>query len=145
MDHLVRNGDGDELLFVHAGAGDLFCDFGHLSYRDGDYIVLPRGTMWRIETSSPDDNSDDRGDGACLPVARQGRCRRACDFRSRHARCPRYRRPFYFATGGNGLAPQAQAARRAQHNQLPLQSPRCGRLERGRSCQCVSTGAIFAR
>lgn len=49
MQELVRNGDGDELLFVHAGAGELFCDFGHLSFRDGDYIVLPRGTMWRIE------------------------------------------------------------------------------------------------
>ena len=53
MDHLVRNGDGDEILFVHAGAGELYCDFGHLSFRDGDYIVLPRGTMWRIETSAP--------------------------------------------------------------------------------------------
>jgi homogentisate 1,2-dioxygenase len=48
MDHLVRNSDGDELLFVHAGGGDLFCDFGHLIYREGDYIVLPRGTMWRV-------------------------------------------------------------------------------------------------
>ena len=48
MDHLVRNGDGDELLFVHEGAGALYCDFGHLEYRDGDYIALPRGTMWRI-------------------------------------------------------------------------------------------------
>ena len=53
MDHLVRNGDGDELLFVHAGSGELFCDFGHLSFRDGDYIVLPRGTMWRIEAPTP--------------------------------------------------------------------------------------------
>ena len=53
MDHLVRNGDGDELLFVHEGHGDLFCDFGHLNFRDGDYIVLPRGTMWRIETHTP--------------------------------------------------------------------------------------------
>ncbi len=52
MDHLVRNGDGDELLFVHEGEGDLFCDFGRLTYRDGDYIVLPRGTMWRIAPSS---------------------------------------------------------------------------------------------
>ncbi len=49
MRELARNSDGDELLFVHEGAGDLFCDFGHLSYRDGDYIVLPRGTMWRLE------------------------------------------------------------------------------------------------
>ena len=49
MPHLVRNSDGDVLLFLHEGAGDLFCDFGHLSYRDGDYILLPRGTMWRLE------------------------------------------------------------------------------------------------
>lgn len=49
MQELVRNSDGDELLFVHAGGGDLFCDYGHLSFRDGDFIVLPRGTMWRIE------------------------------------------------------------------------------------------------
>jgi homogentisate 1,2-dioxygenase len=48
MPHLVRNSDGDVLLFIHEGAGDLFCDFGHLSYRDGDYIMLPRGTMWRM-------------------------------------------------------------------------------------------------
>ena len=49
MDHLVRNADGDELLFVHNGSGDLYCDFGHMEYRDGDYIVLPRSTTWRIE------------------------------------------------------------------------------------------------
>ena len=53
MDHLVRNGDGDELLFVHQGGGELFCDYGHLSIAAGDYVVLPRGTMWRIECSAP--------------------------------------------------------------------------------------------
>jgi len=52
MDHLVRNSDGDELLFVHAGEGALFCDFGRLDYREGDYIVLPRGTMWRLESEA---------------------------------------------------------------------------------------------
>jgi len=49
MPTLARNADGDVLFFIHAGAGDLFCDFGHLAYRDGDYILLPRGTMWRLE------------------------------------------------------------------------------------------------
>jgi len=49
MPALARNADGDELLFVHQGYGDLYCDFGHLPYRDGDYILLPRGTMWRLE------------------------------------------------------------------------------------------------
>ncbi len=50
MDHLVRNSDGDELLFIHEGEGDLFCDYGHLKIRDGDYILLPRGTLWRVES-----------------------------------------------------------------------------------------------
>jgi len=53
MDHLARNADGDELLFVHAGAGELYCDFGHLSFAAGDYLVVPRGTMWRLECSVP--------------------------------------------------------------------------------------------
>ncbi len=53
MDHLVRNADGDELLFVHQGEGALYCDYGHLPFTAGDYIVLPRSTMWRIETTAP--------------------------------------------------------------------------------------------
>jgi homogentisate 1,2-dioxygenase len=52
MDQLVRNADGDELVFVHAGEGELFCDFGRLEIREGDYLVLPRGTMWRLEPAS---------------------------------------------------------------------------------------------
>ena len=52
MDHLVRNSDGDELIFVHEGDGDLFCDYGHLAIRDGDYVILPRGTQWRITPTS---------------------------------------------------------------------------------------------
>ena len=50
---LVRNADGDELMFVHRGAGDLYCDYGHLEFRDGDYLLLPRGTMWRLECRQP--------------------------------------------------------------------------------------------
>ena len=53
MDHVARNADGDELLFVHQGRGELFCDYGHLSFDVGDYIVLPRGTMWRLECDEP--------------------------------------------------------------------------------------------
>ena len=53
MTALARNGDGDQLLFIHAGAGELFCDFGHMSYAAGDYIVLTRGTMWRLSPTTP--------------------------------------------------------------------------------------------
>jgi homogentisate 1,2-dioxygenase len=53
MEALARNGDGDELLFIHAGRGELFCDYGHLSVRDGDYVLIPRSTIWRIEPAEP--------------------------------------------------------------------------------------------
>jgi len=53
MKHLVRNGDGDELLFIHAGRGHFFCDFGHLEFAPGDYILVPRGTLWRVECAEP--------------------------------------------------------------------------------------------
>ena len=52
MDHLVRNGDGDELLFVHQGTAELYTDYGHLTIREGDYVLIPRGTLWRIETAN---------------------------------------------------------------------------------------------
>ncbi|TGG95758.1 homogentisate 1,2-dioxygenase [Natronospirillum operosum] len=51
MPFLVRNADGDDLLFVHSGEGELFCDYGHLTLRAGDYCVLPRSTAWRLEPS----------------------------------------------------------------------------------------------
>jgi homogentisate 1,2-dioxygenase len=53
MDALARNADGDELLFVHQGRGELYCDFGRLAFEPGDYVVLPRGTMWRLECAEP--------------------------------------------------------------------------------------------
>lgn len=53
MPALARNGDGDQLLFIHTGKADLFCDFGHLAVEAGDYVYLPRGTMWRLDPSEP--------------------------------------------------------------------------------------------
>jgi homogentisate 1,2-dioxygenase len=52
MPALARNADGDQLLFIHQGQGDLFCDYGHLTYGAGDYLYLPRGTMWRLAPSA---------------------------------------------------------------------------------------------
>ena len=53
MPALARNADGDDLLFVHEGSADFFCDFGHLAIRAGDYVMIPRGTMWRVEPATP--------------------------------------------------------------------------------------------
>ena len=53
MKHLVRNADGDQLLFIHSGEGEIYCDFGRFEITSGDYVLLPRGTMWRVEFKIP--------------------------------------------------------------------------------------------
>jgi len=55
MKHLVRNADGDQLLFIHSGTGELYSDFGRFEIIAGDYVLLPRGTMWRVQFKSPID------------------------------------------------------------------------------------------
>ncbi len=48
-----RNGEGDEVIFVHEGRGTLETIFGELPYRDGDYVVVPRGTTYRFRPEGP--------------------------------------------------------------------------------------------
>ncbi|HBF08309.1 MAG TPA: homogentisate 1,2-dioxygenase [Gammaproteobacteria bacterium] len=52
MTKICRNADGDWLLFIHQGIGQLYCDYGHMSLEKGDYIVLPKGTLWRLSPDS---------------------------------------------------------------------------------------------
>jgi len=53
MHKLARNADGDDLLFVHKGEGDFYCDYGHFEVTEGDYVVIPRSTMWRLAPRVP--------------------------------------------------------------------------------------------
>lgn len=48
MESYCRNGDGDELLFVHVGTGTIETMFGVVTYQPGDYINIPIGTIYRI-------------------------------------------------------------------------------------------------
>jgi homogentisate 1,2-dioxygenase len=54
MDFLYRNADGDDVYYIHSGAGKLETTFGALTYATGDYLVIPRGTTYRFLPSSGD-------------------------------------------------------------------------------------------
>jgi len=43
-----RSGEGDEVLYVQEGSGHLETTFGTLPYRQHDYVVIPRGTTYRV-------------------------------------------------------------------------------------------------
>ncbi|HTL52080.1 MAG TPA: homogentisate 1,2-dioxygenase domain-containing protein [Planctomycetota bacterium] len=45
---LFRNGTADEVIFVFHGGGVLESVYGKLPYREGDYIVIPRGITYRL-------------------------------------------------------------------------------------------------
>ena len=49
MDRFYRNGEADEMYFVHTGHGTLETVFGPIEYGPGDYLVIPIGTTYRLQ------------------------------------------------------------------------------------------------
>lgn len=47
-----RNTEGDEILYIHRGAGVLRTVFGRVPFAASDYVVIPRGTTSAFELSS---------------------------------------------------------------------------------------------
>ena len=50
---LYVNGSADEVLFVHDGSGVLRSQFGRIPFGRHDYLVIPRGTVYRVDLEEP--------------------------------------------------------------------------------------------
>ncbi|MEM7040288.1 MAG: homogentisate 1,2-dioxygenase, partial [Bacteroidota bacterium] len=48
-DYFYKNSMADELLFIHEGTGILHSPFGQLAFGPGDYLNVPRGTIYQME------------------------------------------------------------------------------------------------
>lgn len=48
-EYFYKNADCDELIFVHKGSGKLHTLFGNIEFGYGDYLIIPRGTIYQIE------------------------------------------------------------------------------------------------
>lgn len=46
--NFYRNADFDEMYFIHEGGGTVETSYGHLEYKRGDYIIMPRGTTYKF-------------------------------------------------------------------------------------------------
>jgi homogentisate 1,2-dioxygenase len=49
MSTLYRNGNADEVLFIHTGSGLFKSNFGNMELKSGDYLLIPRGVIWQID------------------------------------------------------------------------------------------------
>lgn len=48
-DYFYKNADADEVIFIHEGEGVLETLYGKISFEYGDYIVIPRGTIYKLK------------------------------------------------------------------------------------------------
>lgn len=70
-----RNAQGDEIVFVAEGRGELESVLGRLPFRDGDYLVVPRGILHRYRFESP---------ARCLVIESRGCVRTPRRYRNEH-------------------------------------------------------------
>jgi len=52
--YFYKNADADEMIFIHKGSGVLKTLYGELDFGYGDYLVLPRGTIYQIHFNDSD-------------------------------------------------------------------------------------------
>ena len=52
--YFYKNSQADEVLFIHKGSGTLKTGFGKIYFKYGDYIIVPRGTIYQLEFNDTD-------------------------------------------------------------------------------------------
>jgi homogentisate 1,2-dioxygenase len=52
--YFYKNADSDEVIFIHEGSGKLLTCYGELMFTYGDYLVIPRGTIYQIHFNTED-------------------------------------------------------------------------------------------
>lgn len=52
-DYFFKNSTADEVIFIHEGSGTLHTIYGKLDFRYGDYVHIPRGTIYQMEFDGP--------------------------------------------------------------------------------------------
>ncbi len=53
-DYFYKNTDSDEMIFIHKGTGKLRTIYGNLDFSYGDYLIIPRGIIYKIDFDTED-------------------------------------------------------------------------------------------
>jgi homogentisate 1,2-dioxygenase len=47
--YFFKNADADEMIFIHVGTGTLKTMYGKIDFEYGDYLIIPRGTVYQLD------------------------------------------------------------------------------------------------
>ena len=47
--YFYKNTDADEVIFIHKGTGKLRTHLGNINFKYGDYLVIPRGIIYKLD------------------------------------------------------------------------------------------------
>lgn len=47
--YFFKNADADEMIFIHVGNGTLKTMYGKIEFEYGDYLIIPRGTVYQLD------------------------------------------------------------------------------------------------
>lgn len=53
-EYFYKNTDSDEMIFIHKGSGKLRTIYGNLDFSYGDYLIIPRGIIYKIDFDAQD-------------------------------------------------------------------------------------------
>ena len=48
IEFFFKNAQSDEMIFIHQGSGILKTVYGELEYKEGDHLIIPRGTNYQF-------------------------------------------------------------------------------------------------
>ena len=48
-EYFYKNTDADEVIFIHKGSGKLRTHLGNIDFKYGDYLVIPRGIIYKLD------------------------------------------------------------------------------------------------
>lgn len=54
QDYFYKNTDSDEMIFIHKGNGKLRTLLGNIDFKYGDYLLIPRGIIYKIDFDTED-------------------------------------------------------------------------------------------
>lgn len=53
-EYYFKNGDAEEMIFVHKGEGTLKTMYGNIDFKYGDHLIIPKGTTYQLNFTTSD-------------------------------------------------------------------------------------------